>query len=165
MGVPKLAKLFGIQMFQSKLEALFMSSLRDSVHSVRQAAIQHLKDVAITFGPAGTVDHLLPKLMDQYSQSAGYANRITTLHVLAQVSSVMSPEQIVQFVVPLLVKATKDSVPNVRFCACRDILWMMEHHNLAATVNNVIKPSLQDLKDDSDIDVQYYAQRALLLCS
>mmetsp|Transcript_124392 Transcript_124392/g.311028 ORF Transcript_124392/g.311028 Transcript_124392/m.311028 type:complete len:590 (+) Transcript_124392:92-1861(+) len=164
--VPKLARLFGVDMFQSKLEALFLSSLRDSVHSVRQAAIKHLKEIADTFGSQWTVEHLLPKLVEQYSQSAGYANRVTTLHVLPQVSGVMTPDQIVQFLVPLLVKATKDSVPNVRFCACKTIIWMMENHNLGATsVQTSIKPTLMELEHDSDIDVQYYAQRAIALCA
>eukprot|EP00913_Durusdinium_trenchii_P001106 g1014.t1 len=166
--VPKLSRLFGMEMFQSKLEDasnIFLSSLRDSVHSVRQAAIQHLKDIADTFGSQWTVEHLLPKLVEQYSGSVGYANRVTTLHVLPQVSFVMTPEQLVQCIVPLLVRATKDSVPNVRFCACRTIMWMMEHHNLGAqNINTIIKPCLSELEHDPDIDVQYYAQRALLLC-
>ncbi|CAK9057927.1 unnamed protein product [Durusdinium trenchii] len=164
--VPKLSRLFGMEMFQSKLENIFLSSLRDSVHSVRQAAIQHLKDIADTFGSQWTVEHLLPKLVEQYSGSVGYANRVTTLHVLPQVSFVMTPEQLVQCIVPLLVRATKDSVPNVRFCACRTIMWMMEHHNLGAqNINTIIKPCLSELEHDPDIDVQYYAQRALLLCA
>ncbi|CAE8582758.1 unnamed protein product [Polarella glacialis] len=155
-----------MEMFQAKLETIFLSSLRDSVHSVRQAAIQHLKEIADTFGADWTVTHLLPKLVDQYSASVGYANRVTTLHVLPQVSGVMTPELINQYIVPLLIKATKDSVPNVRFCACRTIMWMMEHHNLGSqTIGTVIKPCLLELEHDSDIDVQYYAQRALLLCN
>jgi len=164
--IPKLAKLFGVEMFQSKLEALFLSSLRDSVHSVRLSAISHLKEIAETFGPQWSVEHLLPKLVEQYSQSAGYANRVTTLHALPQVSGVMTPEQIVQFIVPLLIKATKDSVPNVRFSACQDIMWMMEHHNLGAvSVNTIIKPTLKELEHDPDIDVQHYAQRAIAQCT
>uniref|UniRef100_A0A7S1R1L9 Uncharacterized protein n=1 Tax=Alexandrium catenella TaxID=2925 RepID=A0A7S1R1L9_ALECA len=164
--VPKLAKLFGVDMFQSKLEALYLSSLRDSVHSVRQAAILNLKEIADTFGPQWTVEHLLPKLIDLYSQSSGYANRVTTLHVLPQVSGVMTADQIVQFIIPLLIKATKDSVPNVRFTACRTLSWMMEHHSLGSvSVKTVIKPTLMELEHDSDIDVQYYAQRALQLCT
>merc|ERR1719253_922317 len=117
--VPKLARLFGVDMFQSKLEALFLSSLRDSVHEVRQKAIHHIKEISEIFGAQWTVEHLMPKIMEQYSQSAGYANRLTTINVLPRVSHVMNPDQVAQFVVPLLVKATKDSVPNVRFCACR----------------------------------------------
>merc|ERR1712007_199671 len=87
-------------LLHSMLEALFLSSLRDSVHSVRQAAIVHLKEIAETFGAQWTVEHLLPKIVEQYSQSAGYANRVTTLHVLPKVSGVMTSDQIVQFIVP-----------------------------------------------------------------
>ncbi|CAK0821633.1 unnamed protein product [Prorocentrum cordatum] len=162
---PKLAKLFGVEMFQSKLEAFYLSSFRDSVHSVREAAIQHLKEIVDTFGSQWTVEHLLPKLVEQYSQSAGYANRLTTLHVLLQVSGVMTPDQCMQFIIPVLIKATKDGVPNVRFAACRNIMWMMENHNLGTVaLNTVIKPALMELEQDSDIDVQYYAQRAIAAC-
>jgi serine/threonine-protein phosphatase 2A regulatory subunit A len=163
--VPKLAKLFGVDMFQSKLEALFLSSLRDSVHSVRSTAITHLKEIAETFGPQWTVEHLMPKIMEQYSQSAGYANRVTTLHVLPHVSSVMTSEQVVQFVVPLIIKATKDSVPNVRFFACKTIHSIMKVHNLGSqAITGTIKPTLTELMSDSDVDVQYYAQQALHNC-
>merc|ERR1740138_65763 len=106
--VPKLARLFGTEMFQSKLETLFLSSLRDSVHSVREAAIEHLKAICVTFGPVWTVEHLLPKIVEQYSHGVGYANRVTTLHVLPQVSNVMSSEQVEKYIIPLLLKATKD---------------------------------------------------------
>jgi serine/threonine-protein phosphatase 2A regulatory subunit A len=163
--VPKLARLFGTEMFQSKLETLFLSSLRDSVHSVREAAIEHLKEIAETFGSAWTVEHLLPKIVEQYSQSAGYANRVTILHVLPQVSHVMSPDQIVQLILPLVVKAAKDGVPNVRLCACRTVAWLMESHALgAAAVNSVIRPALAELEHDTDTDVHYYAARAIALC-
>lgn len=163
--VPKLAKLFGVEMFQTKLETLFLSSLRDSVYSVRKSAIEHLKDIAETFGAQWTKEHLLPKVVESYSQSSGYANRVTTLHVLPQISCVMTSDQIVQVIIPLLIKATKDSVPNVRFCACKIIMWMIEYHNLGAvSINTVIRPTLLELEHDSDIDVQYYAQRALAVC-
>lgn len=163
--VPKLAKQFGPEMFKTKLEALFLSSLRDSVQSVRQAAILNLKEISQTFGGTWTMEHLLPKIKDHYSQNSGYANRVTTLHGLLQLSHAMPPEQIVSGIVPLLIKATKDTVPNVRFCACRTIAWMVEHHQLgAACVDTVISPALRELQCDRDIDVQYYASRALAVC-
>jgi len=157
--VPKLAKLFGVELFQSKLEALFLSSLRDSVHSVRHAAIVNVKDIAEAFGSQWTVDHLLPKLIDQYSQTSGYANRVTTLQVLPQVSHVMTPDQITSFVIPILIKATKDVVPNVRFCACRILCSVVENHKGLNTAP--IAQALRELKDDTDSDVKYYAQAAL----
>lgn len=160
--VPKLARHFGPEMFQSKLESLFISSLTDSVHSVRVAATDQHKEIALVFGAQWTVEHLLPKLVDQYSQNSGYSHRVTTLQVLPQVAHVMTPNQIVQFVVPLLINATKDSVPNVRFCACQKIKYMIDNHNLpAASISSVIRPALSDLHQDPDTDVRYYASLAL----
>merc|ERR1740121_232051 len=163
--VPKLAKLFGVEMFQNKLEALFLTSLRDSVHSVRQQAIHHIKEICEIFGASWTVEHLLPKLLENYSQSLGYANRVTTIHVLPRVASVMTNDQVTTHITPLLAKAVKDTVPNVRFCACRTILEMIQNGKVAqASMNTLIKPALVDLEHDSDIDVQYFAQKALVAC-
>eukprot|EP00812_Abedinium_dasypus_P013293 NODE_67_length_2278_cov_728.590643.p1 GENE.NODE_67_length_2278_cov_728.590643~~NODE_67_length_2278_cov_728.590643.p1 ORF type:complete len:592 (-),score=175.36 NODE_67_length_2278_cov_728.590643:369-2144(-) len=163
--MPRLARLFGAELFGSKLEPHFLSGLRDSVHSVRQASIAQLKEIAEAFGRQWVVDHLLPKLVDQYSQSAGYANRVTTLQLLPQVSGVMAPNQVELFVVPLLVRATKDTVPNVRFCACRNLMWIMEHGPPGAhCVADLVKPTLQELLHDADSDVQFYAKRALTCC-
>lgn len=160
--VPKLAGLFGVDMFQSKLEHLFISSLSDSVHSVRNAAIENHKDIATAFGDKWTVEHLLPKLVEQYSQNSGYSHRVTTLNVLPKVSHVLTPQQIVDFAVPLLINATKDTVPNVRFCACQKIKYMVENHNLPANaVNTVIKPALLELNQDPDSDVMYNTEMAL----
>merc|ERR1712050_445537 len=103
-------------------------------------------EISEAFGAGWTIEHLLPKIIEQYSQSAGYANRVTTLHVLPRVSNVMTADQICQYVVPLLIKATKDSVPNVRFTACRTILWMLEKRSLSASaVNSLMKPTLLEL--------------------
>eukprot|EP00931_Biecheleriopsis_adriatica_P049847 TRINITY_DN2883_c0_g1_i1.p1 TRINITY_DN2883_c0_g1~~TRINITY_DN2883_c0_g1_i1.p1 ORF type:complete len:592 (-),score=132.63 TRINITY_DN2883_c0_g1_i1:69-1844(-) len=162
--IPALARMLGQEFFESKLESIVLSSLRDSVHSVRQAAISKLEDIAKCFGTKWTVDRLLPKLVEQYSTSAGYANRVTTLHVLPQVSSVMSPEQVGQYVMPLALKATKDSVPNVRFCACKIITAMIENKRVSPQKIKEVRDVLAELKDDSDIDVQYYVQQALQNC-
>jgi len=106
--IPKLGQLFGVEVFQSKLETLCLSSLRDSVSSVREATIEHVRAIAEAFGPRWTVEHFLPKVLDQYSQSASYVCRVTMLHVLPRVSEGMSPEQVMQHIMPVLVKATKD---------------------------------------------------------
>jgi len=163
--VPKLAKKFGVDMYQAKLEALFLSSLRDSVHSVRQAAIMHLQSIAETFGTQWTVEHLLPKITEQYVQSAGYASRVTTLQVLPKISVVMNESDVAIYIVPLLVKATKDTVPNVRFCACRNIMVLVERSQVSQmVVNSEIRPALQALDQDTDCDVLYYAKQALAKC-
>merc|ERR1719387_607004 len=157
--VPKLAKLFGQEMFQTKLESLFISSLSDSVYSVRQAAIKNHRDIAGIFGATWTQEHLFPKLVEQYSANSGYSHRVTTLQVLPKVAVVMTPTQIVQVIIPLVINATKDAVPNVRFCACQMIKQLMDEHQLGPAVQSVIKPALLDLNQDPDIDVKFYATR------
>lgn len=158
--VPKLARLFGVDMFQNKLEALFISSLRDSVFWVRKCAISHLEELVGIFGPQWTVEHLMPKILDQYSQSAGYANRMTTLMALPSVCVKLTPEQASQYVLPLLLKATRDSVPNVRFCACERIVTLIKKGLYLKSNTQEIKSTLQELTHDSDCDVQYHAQLA-----
>jgi len=163
--VPAIAKLIGAETFQSRFEASFLSSLRDSVHSVRESTVKRLKEIADAFGPLWTVDHFLPKLLEMYSQSTSYAYRVTTLQGLPQVSHKMTPDQVMQFIMPVLIKATKDGVANVRFCACQNIMWIAQNHDLGtAAINTVIKPALMDLQQDSDTDVQYFTQCAIAAC-
>merc|ERR1712137_1267918 len=90
--VPKLAGPMGVEMFQSKLESLFLSSLRDSVHSVREAACTQLKPIVEKSGVSWTLERLLPKLVEQYSCTSGYAIRVTTLCLLPQVACALPGE-------------------------------------------------------------------------
>jgi serine/threonine-protein phosphatase 2A regulatory subunit A len=158
--VPKLAKLFGVEMYQSKLEALFLSSLRDSVHDVRRTAIERLEEIAKLFGKQWTMDRLFPKITEQYSQSAGYANRVTTLQVLPKLSGVMEAEQVSAQIVPMIIKAMKDGVPNVRFCALKMLIILSQDKKITSSAYaSQIKPLIHELQQDSDVDVQYFAHQ------
>merc|ERR1711904_284303 len=152
--MPALARQFGQDVFKAKLEQLFLSSLTDSVQQVRQATIQNLGDIASNFGTDWAAGHLLPKIEEQYTPTSGYSSRLTILHAMTQLCKVMSPEQIVQLVIPTLVKGTKDTVPNVRFCACMMLSELIDAHNLgSAAIENVIKPALKVLLEDTDSEV------------
>jgi serine/threonine-protein phosphatase 2A regulatory subunit A len=165
MQMPSLARQFGQEVFKAKLEQLFLSSLTDSVQQVREATIKNLGDIAKNFGTEWAAGHLLPKIEEQYTPTSGYSSRLTILHAMTQLCGVMTPEQIVQLVVPTLVKGTKDTVPNVRFCACIQLQELTEKHNLGANaIENVIKPALRQLLDDTDCEVQYFASAALAKC-
>eukprot|EP00397_Hematodinium_sp_SG-2012_P009696 GEMP01009787.1.p1 GENE.GEMP01009787.1~~GEMP01009787.1.p1 ORF type:complete len:589 (+),score=86.95 GEMP01009787.1:254-2020(+) len=163
--VPSLAKQFGPEMFHSKLELLFLASFNDSVFRVRDAAIKTLREISTDFGSVWSVEHLLPKILEQYSTTAGYSSRLTCLSALPQICPVIQPEQIVQSVIPICIKSTKDSVPNVRFMACMTIGIILTNYNLgSAVVSTQIKPALTDLLHDTDLDVQYHSAITLGLC-
>jgi len=106
---------------------------------------------------------LMPKILEQYSQSVGYANRVTTLMALVPVSHVMKAAELDQYVSDLLIKGMKDSVPNVRFCACKTVVSIIEGASDTASLKTKLKPTLSELEHDSDTDVVYYAQCALKL--
>jgi serine/threonine-protein phosphatase 2A regulatory subunit A len=163
--VPFLAKLFGVDMYQSKLEALFLSSLRDSVHHVRATAINCIEEIAVSFGSKWVVDRLFPKISEQYSQSAGYANRVTTLQVLPKLATVMRPEEVNDLILPIITKAFKDGVPNVRFCSLRMLLALLQKNRLPKSSITGIKSTLADLQTDSDADVQFYAYQVQKACN
>jgi len=171
--VPKLAAKFEVDMYQQKLEALFISSLKDSVFSVRKEALQQLKLIADRFGKEWVADHLLTKILDIYAgNNNGYANRVTTLQALPRLwGNISDNPGAFKSATDLLVKALADTVPNVRFCACSEIVELLVQMSVKASdaPNKLsfvkkIRQSLLDLITDSDSDVQFFAQQALNHC-
>lgn len=71
----------------------------------------------------------------------------------------LSKEQIASSVVPVFLKACKDQVPNVRFCAVKMLQTLVGRMD-SGTVGRV-KAVLTELASDQDKDVQYYAKKAL----
>merc|ERR1711904_741269 len=112
------------------------------------------------------MEHLVPKIAEQYTQSTGYANRVTTLQVLPEIAQVLTGEQIAQSIIPMIVKAARDAVPNVRFTACRTLLTIAQFPEKQKVpdnaINKEITPVLKELgHHDQDSDVQYFATLAL----
>merc|ERR1712078_664393 len=112
--IASLAKQFGVEMFQSKLENDFLSSIDDSVFYVRMRAVEVLRKVAKNFGPAWTVDHLLPKILEHYNTNSGFVMRVTVLNTMHRLAEVLNPEQIMEHLFPVVLRGANDSVPNVR---------------------------------------------------
>ncbi|KAI3811914.1 hypothetical protein L1987_16610 [Smallanthus sonchifolius] len=50
---------------------------------------------------------------------------------------------------PVVVNGSKDRVPNIKF-------------NVSKVVENTVRPCLVELSEDSDVDVRYFANQALL---
>ena len=60
----------------------------------------------------------------------------------------------------------KDPIPNIRFNVAKSleqVVPILKAKN-AAVVNDQIKPMLTKLKEDTDVDVRYYAGKALAIC-
>mmetsp|Transcript_12203 Transcript_12203/g.29007 ORF Transcript_12203/g.29007 Transcript_12203/m.29007 type:complete len:590 (+) Transcript_12203:53-1822(+) len=161
--IPLLGAQFGTELFQTKLQGLFLGFLADSVHAVRLAAVDNVEPIAKAFGATWTAEHFMPKLLEQNSATQSYLNRLTSLHALSKVSCVLSADQVAQLVVPVLVEAMKDKVPNVKFCSCRIIKELADEKKLSsASISGKLKPAVSELRSqDADGDVQVEARRVL----
>lgn len=88
----------------------------------------------------------------------------------------LSPDAVNDKILPSILKATKDSVPNVRFVALRILkaLTVLNHSSMNAQIKQYIQlvmlfaligitflRALNELLNDTDKDVQYFAFEAL----
>ena len=65
-----------------------------------------------------------------------------------------------EHIVPTIVKATSDSIPNVKFCVARVIKANKAYFD-PQVFSSEITPKLRELTKDSDKDVAYFATVAL----
>jgi serine/threonine-protein phosphatase 2A regulatory subunit A len=81
-------------------------------------------------------------------------------------SHALNAEIIRDQMVPLAVTLGADPIPNIRFNAAKSMgvmIPLLKKANMQPTLNDKLKPTLQKMTEDSDMDVRYYAQQSLTL--
>ena len=83
---------------------------------------------------------------------------------------------IATYIIPLVNELERDPIPNIRFNVAKThqrnplpnllltselIPLLRDDPNGVTLLNDIVKPSLLRLKDDSDGDVRYYANQAI----
>jgi serine/threonine-protein phosphatase 2A regulatory subunit A len=153
--LPILCRLFGKDLFEARLESLFLSFFGDSVHAVRAALTDEVGQLVDHLGPEWTTTHFVGRILMLYSESNSYSSRIAILQTLPKLASKMeSDEGVLRILIPVLERGCKDVVPNVRFIACS----IAKELKGAA---QALKPTLEPLTGDTDIDVQFFAKGAI----
>ena len=69
-------------------------------------------------------------------------------------------DQITQHIIPIFLKATKDDIPNVKFCVCRILSETKSLIDTNVFANQLVAP-LKEMSNDADKDVAYFAGVAL----
>ena len=82
------------------------------------------------------------------------------LETLSAVMPTLPPPIIAEMVVPTLVAAAKDKVPNVQFC-CARIIKANRASIDNGTWESKILPKLQEMSKEVDKDVAYFAVVAM----
>merc|ERR1712037_459967 len=104
---------------------------------------------------------VLAKVTEQYNENSGFSTRITVLHTLPEIAQVMTKDEVQTKLLPILRNGLNDSVPNVRYCACKKLLDssnFVEKITIAA-----VKQELDKLvvAESTDPDVAQLAREAL----
>lgn len=155
-----LALKFGKDSFIKNLEPIFMTYLTSTAAAVREVGIAKIRQMAANFKSEWVVASFIPKILECYNvDKQGFNYRMACLMSLSSVMPVLQKDQITEKIVPTVVAATTDKVPNVQFCVCRIIKQNKALFD-AGVLNSQIIPKLKDLMQDGDRDVAYHATLA-----
>lgn len=162
--IPLLAKQLGKPFFDEQLGNLCMSWLGDTVYSIREAATVNLKNLTEVFGVEWSKVAIVPKVMGM-GQHPNYLYRMTTVQAITVIAPSLNLEIIKSDILePLLVLAA-DPIPNIRFNVAKALEVIVETYTKTPEELELVKtritPTLEQMKNDSDADVRYYATRGL----
>jgi HEAT repeat protein len=163
--IPLLARELGREFFQDnkKLGDLCIAWLRDNVYSIREAAIVNLKSLTEVFGIDWTKEHIVPQILALFDDSGNYLFRMTALYAIGILAQVVGSETVEEsFMATLVERASRDPVPNVRFCAAKTLSQVIPYVRPNVRESR-IRPCLMSLVDgaEKDTDVRYFARQAL----
>ncbi|RCH89214.1 protein phosphatase 2, regulatory subunit A [Rhizopus azygosporus] len=163
--IPLLASQLGIGFFDDKLLDLCLSWLGDTVFSIRDAATTNLKKLVEIFGYDWAKNTILPRV-NEMAHNENYLYRMTTLFALTTMAVSLTPEIIKDNVLPTVVELVNDPIPNVRFNVAKSLEVLApilkQNPQTAEAVSTKINDVLQQLSQDSDVDVKWFAEKAIL---
>jgi len=155
-----LAKTLGMKTFEKKLHPVLIASLSDHVYAIRERACTQIGLIVGEFGGKWAAEKLLPSCFVIYDRNTNYLHRMTCLLVIQNCATKCGAEVVDKHLLPLVLNAAVDDVPNVRIAACKTMTLLMPQLD-KNTVKTKIEPPLQKLLRDTDIDVAYFASQAI----
>eukprot|EP00301_Raphidiophrys_heterophryoidea_P000782 c10389_g1_i1.p1 GENE.c10389_g1_i1~~c10389_g1_i1.p1 ORF type:complete len:603 (-),score=174.90 c10389_g1_i1:429-2189(-) len=166
--VPLLAQQLGVEFFESKdndhLLELCFTWLGDCVFTIREASINNLKRLALTFGSDWTDAKIVPRVV-LLKEHKNYLYRITALFAVTALAEVVGQDALANQLLPLALELANDTVPNIRFNVCKTLATVIGVVNGGSVIAQTrIRPTLQRLQDtDQDPDVKHFAEEAIQL--
>ena len=136
-----------------------MTWLGDKIYSIREAAVVNLVELTKKFGTQWSQVNIIPKVVALY-QHSNYLYRLTSLASIHALASPMNRETFEGSMLPVLLQSAQDPVPNIRIRAARIMGMLFAKFDTAPLVASVTGV-LESMKEDSDIDVKYFAEEAI----
>jgi serine/threonine-protein phosphatase 2A regulatory subunit A len=92
-----------------------------------------------------------------------YLYRMTVLVTISLLAPVVGSEATCQTMLPVVISAAKDRVPNIKFNVAKMLQSMIPIVD-STVVEQTIRPCLVELHEDPDVDVRFFAGQALQAC-
>ncbi|DAZ97933.1 TPA: hypothetical protein N0F65_006358 [Lagenidium giganteum] len=160
LSIPSLAGSLGSQYFQEHLLEIYVSAFTDMVGEVRLSATKILPQLLDNVGSDYIVQNILPRIATIFERSTIYQERVNVLHAFKQMAGEKASAELLSSMITLSMRGAKDKIPNVRFVASLTLEKLCKYAD-ASVVSGQVRPCLQELVNDSDADVKYYASNAL----
>ncbi|KAK1442541.1 ARM repeat like protein [Babesia gibsoni] len=165
---------FGFGIFERYFNDMLFRLLVDGVWKVRNTMLFSIENICLECKATWATDTILTELLKMYIEPhnskyisqdrthISYSTKIILLQALVAVMKSLDIDVALAQVVPLLITATKDPVANVRFVAVKALSNLFHIYKDEDPESfRCIRSALFKLKQDSDIDVRYYATMAL----
>uniref|UniRef100_A0A669B9S6 Protein phosphatase 2, regulatory subunit A, beta a n=1 Tax=Oreochromis niloticus TaxID=8128 RepID=A0A669B9S6_ORENI len=157
--MPLLAGQLGVEFFDEKLNTLCMAWLIDHVYAIREAATCNLMKLVEKFGAEWAQNTIVPKVLGM-ANDPNYLHRMTTLFCINALSKACGQEITTKQMLPVVLKMSNDQVANVRFNVAKSLQKIGPILDSNA-LQTEVKPVLEKLASDTDMDVKYFAQEAI----
>lgn len=138
--------------FSKNLAIPLIKWIEDPVFAVREAVLETLKHISVSFKDDWTKIHVMP-LVSMLSYSPAFSKRMTALRIISKLGPFFDEKEFYKCLECL----SKDRVPNIRFNVAKTVKSLIENTNIRKDALTL----LEKLKEDSDMDVKYYAEDAL----
>lgn len=136
-----------------------MSWLVDHVYAIREAATMNLKKLVQQFGPAWAETNIIPKVLDM-SRDTNYLHRMTYLFCINVLAEACGKDITTRVLLPTVLSMAEDNVANVRFNVAKTLQKMVPWLE-PSVIQPQVKPVLEKLNVDQDVDVKYFASEAI----
>ncbi|XP_049533428.1 serine/threonine-protein phosphatase PP2A 65 kDa regulatory subunit isoform X2 [Anopheles darlingi] len=158
--MPLLAGQLGQEFFNQKLRDLCFNWLNDHVYAIREAATLNMKKIVQTFGTQWAETNIINQILVMYKNS-NYLHRMTCLFCINALADVCDADIIERLFLPTIKVLSTDPVANVRFNVAKTLQKLSPFLDQAA-IDEHVKPILEKLNTDTDVDVKYFASEAMV---
>lgn len=157
--MPLLAGQLGQEYFNQKLRDLCFNWLNDHVYAIREAATLNMKKIVQTFGTQWAEANIIPQILVMCKNN-NYLHRMTCLFCINALADVVGADVIKRLFLPTIKTLAADGVANVRFNVAKTLQKISPFLD-QATIDAEVKPILEQLNGDTDVDVKYFASEAI----